>query len=209
MTQLVHYLTARQELAEAHRVDEVKDIRDKAVAMQVYARQSKDRQMMDHATEIRMRAEIQLGKLLIETKASGERDAGQGGDRKSQSPLATVKLANLGITKTESSRAQKLAALPEAEQEQKIEQAKRKADAAIAPPPRAINKPRLTRQKRPTDPCERCAMDVRALVTKTMNEIPIGRRPELIGWLRDEIDDIESTFEKKREEMIPDGSQLQ
>jgi hypothetical protein len=178
--------------------------------MQVYARQKQDRQLMDYATEIRMRAEIKLGKLLIETKASGERDAGQGGDRKSQSPLATVKLADLGLSKTESSRAQKLAALPEAEQEQKIEEAKRKADAAIAPQPRAINitrpKPRL---KKSNDPCERCVMAVSAIVTKTMNEIPIGRQSELIAGLQDVIEDIASTFAKKREEAIPDRRQFQ
>lgn len=115
--ELVRYNAARQALAEAHRVDEAKSIRDKAVAMQAYARQAKDGELIAMATEIRLRAERRAGELLIEMRESGERASG--GDVRKEFRPAT--LSDIGVTKTQSSRWQKLAQMPDDTFETRLE----------------------------------------------------------------------------------------
>jgi hypothetical protein len=66
------YTAARQELAAAYEIDEVKEIRDKAIALKAYAAQCKDDEMMRYVVGIRKRAERRLGELMAETKAAGK-----------------------------------------------------------------------------------------------------------------------------------------
>jgi N6-adenosine-specific RNA methylase IME4 len=127
---LTRYNAARRAVAEAHRVDEVKDIRDKAVAMQAYARQAKDTTLIVQATEIRMRAERRAGELLIEMEESGARRGHAQRSHAATSESLPPKLADLGVTKTQSSRWQKLAALDPSTFENKVEaESKRAYDA--------------------------------------------------------------------------------
>jgi hypothetical protein len=121
---LVRYDAARMALAEAHRVDEVKDIRNKAVAIAAYAKQANDTEMIEWATEIRVRAERRAGELL----AAMEKNEGAKGvgpiavpaGHRNQPPT----LAELGINKKQSSRWQQLAAVKDDEFEKAVEAAK-------------------------------------------------------------------------------------
>jgi hypothetical protein len=91
----------------AHKVDEVKDIRDKAIALEHYARQALNTDAERRAAEIRLRAERKAGQLLTKMKESGERaDKGQ--------PKVTsteTTLNDLGITRDQSSQWQRLGAI--------------------------------------------------------------------------------------------------
>src|SRR5579884_559269 len=99
---LAKYDSARKALAEAHRVDEAKTIRDKAVALQAYARQANDVEMQNWAAEIRLRAERRAGELLAEMeKAKGARGnpKGRGAKIVRSSEATTQTLAELGVSK--------------------------------------------------------------------------------------------------------------
>jgi hypothetical protein len=110
MSQLIRYEAARTALAEAHRVDEVKDIRDKAEAMAAYARQAKDSELIQYATEIKVRAERRCGELLKATAERGERATR--GVNVERYDIEKPTLSDMGLTRDESSRYQKLAAMP-------------------------------------------------------------------------------------------------
>jgi hypothetical protein len=107
MTSLIRYDAARRALAAAHRVDEVKAIRDKAEAVRVYAKQAGDFALQNQAAEIRIRAERRAGALLVDMQTSGERQAKERGRPTKVSSPTT--LPRLGITRDQSSKWQRLA----------------------------------------------------------------------------------------------------
>lgn len=111
MTSLIRYDAARRALAAAHRVDEVKAIRDKAEAVRVYAKQAGDFELQNQAAEIRIRAERRAGELLVDMQTSGERQAKERGRPTKVSSPTT--LPKLGITRDQSSKWQRLARMIE------------------------------------------------------------------------------------------------
>jgi hypothetical protein len=118
--------TARRALAAAKRVDEAKDIRDKAIAVAIYAKQARDRSLIEDATDIRLRAERRCGELLRQMAERRER-AGDGRPTKRSHGATVFRLADLGVSKTQSSRWQSLATLDSLAFELHVTNAKKKA----------------------------------------------------------------------------------
>jgi hypothetical protein len=138
--QLTRYEAARFALAEARRVDEVKEIVDQAAALQEYARRAKDTQMLADATELRLYAERRVGEILAAMAERGERDRGRG-DRQSEKAKSqpATQLSDLGLTKTQSSRWQKLAALPPEKFEIRVAHAKARVEGMTTSAPNDSN----------------------------------------------------------------------
>ena len=77
-------------------IDEAKEIRDKARAMEVYAAQAMNIDAEKQAASIRIRAEAKAGKLLTQTEKAKNQYAGQA------TRPATLK--DMGISKDQSSK---------------------------------------------------------------------------------------------------------
>jgi hypothetical protein len=201
MNKLALYDNARRALAEARRVDEAKDIRDKAVAMQVYATQAKDRQLIEHATEIRLRAERRAGELLAEMAERGER--AKSGDKESgrgKKPLSRPTLSDLGISKTQSSHWQQLAGLPDQDFEDKITRATDKAVAAIDAPPRGKRSgkgkpPRMEDAMPGEDQTKQPLPGEVAKLVRTWVKVSAAAKREFVRDRRDEITVVRKQLE--------------
>jgi hypothetical protein len=110
VTDLVAYDAMCRAIDQALAVDEVKEIRDRAVALAQYQRQANNIEAESQCCRIRLRAERKAGELLKAMALHGERE-GRGGDRKSKSGGTT--LNDLGISRDQSALWQGLAEVPE------------------------------------------------------------------------------------------------
>ncbi|MDR2214612.1 MAG: hypothetical protein LBE59_02085 [Nevskiaceae bacterium] len=139
-------------IAACHRVDEAKNMRDKAEALRAYAKQANNKDAEVQLAEIKVRAERKCGELLRDMAMRGERatkgkgkapemshDATFTSDRKSRPHDATARptpppettLKDIGITRDESSRFQQVAAVPEKKFEAHAETVAASLDAVI------------------------------------------------------------------------------
>ncbi len=118
LRELVLIEKAEQMLAEARDIDTIKEIRDKAQAAKAYAKKvGLSKHIIIRASAIKVQAERRLGELLINlplaNSAPGNQFTGKETDR-SHNATGPTRLKDLGITKSDSSRAQQIARLPAA-----------------------------------------------------------------------------------------------
>jgi hypothetical protein len=136
---LAHYDTACRALAEARSLDEVKAIRDKAVAMAAYARQAKNHDLEADAVEIRMRATRRLDQLRQAQKETVGLNRGAAGGGEKTGPRGLLKnprdfrptLASQGIDKNLAHQARLLGALSDKKFEAVVADARDKVARAV------------------------------------------------------------------------------
>lgn len=111
---ITRYDAMRTALIEAHSIDDVKEIRDKAEALRQYAKQAGESlENQNMIAEIKLRAERRAGELLREMQKN---EGGRPTKKTSNTVLPVLDaptLDDLGITKMQSSRFQAIAAIPE------------------------------------------------------------------------------------------------
>ena len=117
MAYLVKWEAAKRAIIEAHSVDEVKQIRDQAEAYRhalVLAKESPE--VIRKAEEIKLRAERRAGQILKETEKQKPGDY-----KRSKATTVPPTLKEIGITKDQSSKWQRIADIPEEKFEAFIE----------------------------------------------------------------------------------------
>jgi transcriptional regulator with XRE-family HTH domain len=117
---LVRYDAMCVAIEAAYKVDEVKPIRDEAIALETYARQAHNVEAERQACEIRLRAERKAGELSAKLEKSA-------GGRPSKTPpmmgrvsTKAEQLKAAGVTPKQAEQWEKLAAIPEREFKQAL-----------------------------------------------------------------------------------------
>jgi N6-adenosine-specific RNA methylase IME4 len=147
-TTLVRYDAACRALSEARQVDEVKNIRDVAVAMAAYARQAKNKELEADAVELRMRATRKLDQLRQSQKGTVGLNTGTrgqlAGGLKNNPPDSRPTLASQGIDKNLAHQARVLGAMDDAAFEHKVQEARASAARVFR---RAVREAEITQER--------------------------------------------------------------
>jgi hypothetical protein len=131
MVNLIKYDAACRAVAEAKAVDEVKEIRNQAIAMQEYARQSKNKELEADALEIRMRATRRLGEMMDKGK-NDRAPLGRKEKRVFEKPFVPKPtLEEAGIDKNLAHQARSLASMSDRQFEASVEMGRNKVARVV------------------------------------------------------------------------------
>ncbi|MCA9063321.1 MAG: hypothetical protein KDA96_09690 [Planctomycetaceae bacterium] len=112
--ELVLLSQAHAALMEACTVEEVRDVRDRIEAVRSYAKKARlGREMVVEASALRLRSERRLGQLLQQLPLAKAARGNQYRAIDDDEETEQVRLQDVGITKSDSSRLQRIAAVPE------------------------------------------------------------------------------------------------
>jgi hypothetical protein len=142
---LIKYDRACKAIAAAKRVDEVKRIRDVAVAMKAYARQANNHELEADAIEIRMRATRRMDQMRQEQAKTIGLAKGGGGKHGRKRVAEKPTLKDAGINKNLAHEGRKLGALSDQEFEQKVTEARADAISLAEVAERAAKRQRPSR----------------------------------------------------------------
>ena len=118
---LARYEAMCRAIEAAYKVDEVKDIRDQAIALEVYARQAHNTEAERKACEIRLRAERKAGALSAKLEKSAGGRPGKTRATRDRVSTKAEQLHAAGVTPRQAKSWEKLAAVPEKEFEMALE----------------------------------------------------------------------------------------
>jgi hypothetical protein len=210
---MVRYDNMCRAIADCYSVDEVKELRDRAKALEVYAQQARNLDAERKACEIRIRAERRAGELLRDMAKNGQRAAQRDGTPhrearlgKSDSVAPIQTLADLNITRDQSSKWQQLAAVPAAEFESAVsgDGPKPTTEGIVhAHVLRENSQPRMDadalwiwgrfRDFERNGIFDRRLGELLSLMTDSMRDDCQRILPRVVEWLTGEVDDVSGT----------------
>lgn len=118
----VTYQRAKTALAECSSIDEVKEWRDKSLALSVYAKQANDNALLEMANRIKARAVHRMGELFNQIEPQSRAALRQGGTSPSEIGFGREQAArDAGISQDQRKQAQKIAEIPRDEFDEILE----------------------------------------------------------------------------------------
>jgi N6-adenosine-specific RNA methylase IME4 len=144
------YAAARKALALAASVDEVKEIRNQAVAMETYAFQVRDPDLIAPSAEIKLRATEKIGEIMEKKRQAGE--LAKGGEKYKKSNRGKIApvvktLAEQNVDKHLAKNARKLAAMSRDKFEELVAKRIRLAIASVSGNNEVIKEARAERHQ--------------------------------------------------------------